>query len=66
MLTAPIFNAGRLRAGVRVTESVQRELVVDYERAIYEALRDVSDALAGYRKTSEQRTAQQSLVASLA
>jgi multidrug efflux system outer membrane protein len=64
-LTAPIFNAGRLRAGVRVAESVQRELVIGYERAIYEALRDVSDALTEYRKTTEQRTAQQALVESL-
>ena len=64
-LTAPIFNAGRLRAGVRVAESVQRELVIGYERAIYEALRDVSDALTEYHKTTEQRTAQQALVESL-
>lgn len=64
-LTAPIFNAGRLRSNVKVAESVQRELVVEYERTIYQALRDVSDALAGYRKTTEQRAAQERLVASL-
>jgi outer membrane protein TolC len=44
---------------------VQRELVIGYERAIYEALRDVSDALTEYHKTTEQRTAQQALVESL-
>ena len=42
---APIFNAGRTRATVRLAESVERELVVNYTRTIYRALREVSDAL---------------------
>ena len=62
---APIFNAGRTRATVRLAESVERELVINYERAIYRALRDVSDALAGYHKTGEQRAQQEQLVAAL-
>ena len=60
-----IFNAGRTRATVRLAESVERELVINYERAIYRALRDVSDALAGYHKTGEQRAQQEQLVAAL-
>src|SRR5580700_5247243 len=36
---APVFNAGRTRATVRLAASVERELVIDYERAIYRALR---------------------------
>ena len=62
---APLFNAGRTRAGVRLSESIARELVVTYERSIYNALREVSDALAGYRKTGEQRAQQEQLVAAL-
>src|SRR5882762_3333728 len=62
---APLFNAGRTRAGVRLSESVARELVVTYERSIYNALREISDALAGYRKTGEQRAQQEQLVAAL-
>src|SRR6266850_5601225 len=62
---APIFNAGRTRATVRLAESVERELVINYERAIYRALRDVSDALAGYHKTGEQRAQQEQLVTAL-
>ena len=62
---APLFNAGRTRAGVRLSESVARELCVNYERTIYRALREVSDALAGYRRTGEQRAQQEQLVASL-
>ena len=55
---APIFNEGRTRVTVRLAESVERELVINYERAIHRALRDVSDALAGYHKTGEQRAQQ--------
>jgi multidrug efflux system outer membrane protein len=62
---APIFNAGRTGANVRYAESVQRELVVRYQQAIHVALRDVADALAGYRKTADQRTEQQQLVEAL-
>lgn len=62
---APIFNAGRTRANVRFSESVERELVVNYQRTIYRALREVSDALAGYHKTGEQRAQQEQLVAAL-
>jgi multidrug efflux pump len=64
-LAAPIFNAGRTRANVRLAESVERELVVSYQRAIYRALREVADALAGYHKTGDQRTQQEQLVAAL-
>ena len=63
--TAPIFNAGRTRANVDLAEAVQRELVVNYQRAIYTALREVSDSLAGYQKTSEQRAEQARLVEAL-
>lgn len=63
--TAPIFNAGRTRANVKLAESVQRELVVNYQRAIYTALREVADSLAAYRKTSEQRSQQEQLVEAL-
>jgi len=62
---APIFNAGRTRANVRLTEAVQREMLVRYQRTIYSAFAEVSDALAGYRKTTEQRAQQERLVEAL-
>ncbi|HEY0872670.1 MAG TPA: efflux transporter outer membrane subunit [Vicinamibacterales bacterium] len=64
--TVPIFNAGRTRSNVELTEAVQRELVVNYQRTIYAALRDVADALASHTKTREQRTEQERLVQALA
>ena len=62
---APIFTAGRTRSNVQLAEAVQRELVVNYQRTIYAALRDVSDALTEYTKTSQQRTEQARLVETL-
>ncbi len=62
---APIFNAGRTRANVRFTEAVQREMVVNYQRTIYTALRDVADSLVAHTKTSEERTQQERLVEAL-
>jgi multidrug efflux system outer membrane protein len=38
---------------------------VNYQKTIYTALSEVSDALAGYRKTGEQRGQQEQLVATL-
>ena len=38
---------------------------MNYQRAIYTALRDVADSLAGYVKTSEQRVQQERLVEAL-
>jgi multidrug efflux system outer membrane protein len=61
----PVFNAGRIRSNVRFTEAQQREMLVNYEKSIHTALREVSDSLIGYRKTVEQRTQQESLVEAL-
>ena len=63
--TVPIFTAGRVGGNVQFAEAVHRELVVNYQRAIYTAFREVSDALEGHRKTSEQRTQQERLVDAL-
>jgi NodT family efflux transporter outer membrane factor (OMF) lipoprotein len=62
---APIFNAGRTRGNVALAEAVQREMLVNYQRAIYTAFRDVSDSLAAHAKTSEQRAQQERLVDAL-
>jgi multidrug efflux system outer membrane protein len=61
----PIFNAGRVRNGVRLTEAIQREALIRYERTIQTAFREVSDSLAGFHKTGEQQQQQQLLVGAL-
>ncbi|HEY2843778.1 MAG TPA: efflux transporter outer membrane subunit, partial [Bryobacteraceae bacterium] len=60
----PIFHAG-LRAGVQLTEAQQREALVNYQKTIYGALRDVSDALVAHDRTQGQRGEQEKLVAAL-
>jgi NodT family efflux transporter outer membrane factor (OMF) lipoprotein len=63
--TAPIFNAGRTRKNVELAEAIQREAMVNYQRVIYTALRDVADSLAAHTKTSEEREQQERLVETL-
>jgi multidrug efflux system outer membrane protein len=62
---APLFNAGRTRGNVMLVEAIHREALVNYQRVIYTAFRDVSDGLAAYTKTREQRTEQERLVEAL-
>jgi NodT family efflux transporter outer membrane factor (OMF) lipoprotein len=61
----PIFNAGRTRNNVRLAEAIHGEALVNYQRVIYSAFRDVSDGLAGYAKTNQQRVEQEHLVETL-
>jgi NodT family efflux transporter outer membrane factor (OMF) lipoprotein len=61
----PIFRAGQIRNQVRLTEAQQRELLVTYEQSIYNALREVSDALIGHSRTRAQRGEQEQLVRAL-
>jgi multidrug efflux system outer membrane protein len=61
----PIFHAGQIRNQVRLSEAQQKEMLAAYEKAIYGALREVSDALAGHDRTREQRIEQEKLVAAL-
>jgi multidrug efflux system outer membrane protein len=62
---APLVNRGRVTGNVRVAESVQREAAIAYERAVFTAFQDVSDSLATYGKTRDQRTEQERLVGAL-
>jgi len=57
-LLQPIFNAGKNRRRVEITESQQRQTLYEYERTILQAFRETEDALVAYRKTGEQRVAQ--------
>ncbi len=61
----PIFHAGQIRNQVRLAEAQQRELLITYQKTIYTALREVSDALVALQRTREQRREQQQLVHAL-
>ena len=60
-LLQPIFTAGRIRSGVRLTEARKQEFVVLYQQSIQQGFREVSDALIAYSKNQEFR-AQQDLL----
>jgi multidrug efflux system outer membrane protein len=64
-LVQPLFNAGRVKNGVQLSESEQREAILQYQKTIHVAFREVSDALIAYRKNVEQLDEQQALVRAL-
>lgn len=53
-ITAPIFQAGRLRAQVEVQDAAREQALLAYEQTVLEALRDVENALISLAR-SEQR-----------
>jgi multidrug efflux system outer membrane protein len=58
-VTVPMFNAGRNRANLALTEAQQREALLGYEQAIQQAFREVEDALIAHRKAREALTEQE-------
>ena len=63
-LTQPIFTAGRIRSGVKLSEAQKQEALLFYQRSIQEAFREVADSLIAYRKNQEFREQQKLLTES--
>ncbi|HEX2011081.1 MAG TPA: efflux transporter outer membrane subunit, partial [Roseateles sp.] len=57
----PIFDTGRRRANVQLSEADQAIAVAGYEKTLQTAFREVADALAVRATLAEQLAAQQSL-----
>jgi len=49
-LLQQIYNAGKLKAAVRLSEAQKLELVYTYRQTIQQAFREVADALVAYQK----------------
>ena len=64
-LTQPIFTGGRLKSNVRLAEANQKIALVQYERTIQTAFREVADSLVAYQKVREIRGKQEALVITL-
>jgi outer membrane protein, multidrug efflux system len=64
-VTQPIFTGGRLKSNVRLSQAQREFLLVDYQRTIQGAFRDVSDALIAYQKIREVRAQRTLLVETL-
>jgi len=61
--TQSIFNAGSLRANVRLSEAEKQQEVLTYQQTIETAFRQVSDALIANQKLREYREHQEALTA---
>jgi len=64
-VTQPIFTAGRIRSSVELASAQQQLALIQYERTIQTAFREVSDTLVQYQKVREVRTTQELLIGTL-
>ncbi len=64
-ITQPIFNAGRLRANLRLTQAQEQESLLTYKQTIQQAFSSVSNALIAYSKY-RQYTEHEQLLANAA
>ena len=64
-VTQPIFTAGRIKSNVRFTQAQRDFLLIDYQKTVQAAFRDVSDSLIAYQKLQEVRTQRSLLVDTL-
>jgi multidrug efflux system outer membrane protein len=60
----PVFNAGRIRANIRLQDAIQQEVLLAYQQTVLTALQDVENALVAYEKEQQHRTALADAVAS--
>lgn len=60
-LTQPVFQAGALRAGIRLVQAQERQALLTYKQMIVGAFQQVSDALVAYQKDGEYLQQQKSL-----
>ena len=59
--TLPIFNTGRVAAGVDAAQASAQAAMLQYQQVVLGAFRDVSDALVEYAKRREARVQQEAL-----
>jgi outer membrane protein, multidrug efflux system len=64
-LAQPIFTGGRLRSNVAYAKSQEDIALIQYQRSIRSAFREVSDALVDRQKVHEVRAQQEALVSTL-
>lgn len=62
-LAQPLFEGGKLRGQLQLSERQKQEVVLDYQKAIATAFRDVSNALIAVNKQRSARQEQEKLVA---
>lgn len=65
-LTQPIFDAGRRRAQVDISEASQQEALIAYQRSILDALIDADTALGALQQARRQHQLQEAATAEAA
>jgi outer membrane protein, multidrug efflux system len=60
-LTQPVFAGGALRAGKRLAEAQEQEMLLTYQQTIMNAFEQVSNSLIAYQKGREFRVQQELL-----
>jgi multidrug efflux system outer membrane protein len=61
-LTQPLFEGGKLRGQLQLSEATKQEMVLNYQKTIAGAFRDVSNALIALNKQRAYREQQEKLV----
>ncbi|MDL1950325.1 efflux transporter outer membrane subunit [Acidobacteria bacterium ACD] len=61
-ITGPLFNAGAIRAGVRISEAGRKAALLAYQDAVASAFADVENALVSRTKLVEETAARERLV----
>ena len=61
-LTQPLFEGGKLRGQLQLSQQTKEEMVLNYQKTISGALRDVSNALIALNKQRVYREQQEKLV----
>ncbi len=61
----PIFTGGRLRSNVQYAQAQEQVAVINYQRTVQTAFREVADALVAHQKAREVRARQSQLVDTL-
>jgi multidrug efflux system outer membrane protein len=61
-LTEPLFEGGKLRGQLQLSQETQKEMVLNYQKTIAGAFRDVSNALIALKKQRAYREQQEKLV----
>ena len=62
-LTQPLFEGGKLRGQLQLSQETKQEMVLNYQKTIAGAFRDVSNALIALNKQRANREQQELLVA---
>jgi len=64
-VSQPIFTGGRTRGSVNLATAQQQIALIQYERVIQTAFREVADALVEHQRVRQERTEQELLVTTL-